>query len=497
MAEKKQRELTPFEQELKKAITKVREYKTIAEANIISLFWKNQELMYSYSNIKREDLSENMWKVYWQVAHDIVIKERKVLDEITVNFYLEKHPKLRVKFDEFGGYDKIVEAGQYVKEENIEGYVHELQKWNVVLNMLKNKFPVTDRISEFVDLNVEQIYDEYSLMLNHIFANAETDVKSYSLADGLDELIDKLDEGIMLGLGYYNMPLLNHETGGRLSGNLDMIGAVSNLGKSTIARNLCIPSAIENKEPLCIIINEESVDKTKQEMLIWVANIIFRHEMQKYTVRDGKFTDETKAILRKSAQWIRDNADDGLIRIIPFQRYTVELAMKVILKYAHAGYKHFIIDTLKLNADSKGDVAWLDLQQSSVKLYDLIKPENLNVHVLFTYQLGKAAVKQKYLSQDSLGMSKSVIDVCSTAILARALHQDELEGGRNELKVYRLDGKNGKTKIPVRLDKDKNYQIFFIAKNRSGSTSYQIVVENDLSRNRIVEVGICTVVQDW
>ena len=107
MADKKQRELTPFEQELKKATAKVREYKTIAEANIVSLFWKNTDLLYSYSNIKLEDLSENMWKVYWQIAYDIVIKERKVLDEITVNFYLEKHPKLQTKFLEYGGYDCI------------------------------------------------------------------------------------------------------------------------------------------------------------------------------------------------------------------------------------------------------------------------------------------------------------------------------------------------------------------------------------------------------
>lgn len=497
MAEKKQRELTPFEQELKKAIAKVREYKTIAEANIVSLFWKNQDLLYSYSNIKLEDLSENMWKVYWQVAHDIVIKERKVLDEITVNFYLEKHPKLKLKFEEYGGYSKIVDTGDYIREENLHGYVLELQKWNVVLNMLKNKFPVESRINEFVDLTVEQIYDEYSLMLNHIFANAETQIKSYSLSDGLDELIEKLDEGIMIGLDYYHMPMLNHEIGGRLCGSLDLIGAVSNLGKSTIARSLCIPSAIEKKEPLTIIINEESVDKTKSEMLIWVSNIIFKQDVQKYIVRDGKFTDETRAILKKSAQWLRDNADDGLIRIIPFQRYTVELAMKVIAKYAHAGCKYFIIDTMKLNANSNGEAAWLDLQQSSVKLYDLIKPENLNVHVLFTYQLGKAAVKQKYLSQDSLGMSKSVIDVCSSAILVRALHQDEFEGGKNELKVYRLDGKSGKTRIPVRLDKDKIYHIFFISKNRAGSTSYQIVVEADMSRNRFTEVGICTVIQDW
>lgn len=496
MAQKK-RELTPYEQELASAVKKIKEYKIIAEANVVSLFWKLPDLMYSYQNVKLSDISENMWKVYWQVAHDIVIKENKTLDDITVGFYLEKHPKLKAKFEEYGGYDKIVSAGEYVNEDNIESYVIDLQKWNVVIAMLKQKFPIADRISEFVDMKIEEIYDEYSIMLNHIFSNAETDVKSYSLSEGLDELIDKLDEGIMLGLDYSNMPLLNKETGGRLLGNLDILSAVSNLGKSTIARNMCIPSAIKNNEPLCIIINEESVDKTKQEMLVWVANIIFGYDLQKYYVRDGKFTPEIKDMLKKSAQWLKENADNGLVRIIPFQRYSVELAIKVISKYAHAGYKYFIIDTLKLNANSKGEMAWMELQQSAVKLYDVIKPSALNVHVLFTYQLGKSAVKQRYLTQDSLGVSKSVIDVCSTGIFVRALHQDEYEGGKNELKVFRLDGKNGKTKIPVKLNKEKNYQVFFIAKNRAGSTSYQIVVENDLSRNRMAEVGITVVEMDW
>lgn len=495
-AKKSETALTPYEQELRKAITKVREYKTIAEANIVSLFWKNPELMYAH-NIKLEDLHENMWKVYWTVANEIFIKEKKILDEVTVNFYLEKHPKLKDKLDEFGGYDNIISTGEYVKEDNLEGYIQELQKWKVVIQMLNKKFPIYDRISEFADMTAEDIYDEYSFMLNHIFVNIETDVKGYDLADGLEDLIDRLDEGFMIGLEYYNMPLLNHETGGRLCGNLDMVSAISNLGKSTIARNLCIPSAISKREPLCIIINEESVDKTKQEMLVWVANIILKHDVQKYVVRDGKFTDETKNVLKESAQWIRDNANDGLVRIVPFQRYSVELAMKVISKYSHAGYKHFIIDTMKLNANSNGEMAWMELQQSTVKLYDLIKPSNLNVHVLFTYQLGKAAVKQRYLTQDSLGVSKSVIDVVSTAILARAVHDDEFEGGKNELKVFRLDGKNNRTKIPVKLSKDKSYLIFFIAKNRSGSTSHQIIVEVDFSRNKIAEIGICHVPVDF
>ena len=75
---------------------------------------------------------------------------------------------------------------------------------------------------------------------------------------------------------------------------------------------------------------------------------------------------------------------------------------------------------------------------------------------------------------------------------------DEYTGERRELKIYRLEGKNGKTKIPVKLDKDKHYQIAFIIKNREGSANrYQVVFEHDMSRNIMKEIGITNVPVDF
>jgi replicative DNA helicase len=91
-----------------------------------------------------------------------------------------------------------------------------------------------------------------------------------------------------------------------------------------------------------------------------------------------------------------------------------------------------------------------------------------------------------------------MIDPASTCIMVRNLFDDEYPGGKNELKVYRLEGKNGKTKLPVTLNKDKNYQILFIVKNREGSANqYQLVIEHDLSRNILKEVGITVVPVDF
>ena len=59
-------------------------------------------------------------------------------------------------------------------------------------------------------------------------------------------------------------------------------------------------------------------------------------------------------------------------------------------------------------------------------------------------------------------------------------------------------GGNKKTKIPVKLDKEKHYMLTFIGKNRFGSTDeVTIVSECDLSINDYHDIGYCVVPEDY
>jgi hypothetical protein len=487
----KKRQLSAFEEEILKSYKKVMEYKVICEANIVSLLWKNTELFHTYSLVL-EDFTENMWKVFWQIAYDIVVKEGKELDEITTEFYLEKHPKLKAKYDNYGGYEKIIATSEYVKESNMESYVDEIHKWNAVLKLIKKKFPVYNKISEFVDMSAEDIYDEYEAILNDIFINIEGDVKSYAIADGIYDLIEELDKGNALGMPYHNMKMITRETGGQYLGSITLVGGLSNVGKSTFARNTTIPSCLEHDEPLVIMINEEGKKKWQRELIVWVANNIYKNDLQKYTVRDGKYSKEVKDLIYECAKWIEDKDKEKKIRIIPFQKYKTSLACKTISKYASLGVKHFILDTFKADAGKTDANTWLIAQQAMVDINDIVKPEAKNLHILITFQLGKGSAKQRYYTQDNIGVFKNIVDPASTCIMIRDLMNDEYDDEPRKLKVCRLEGKYGRTEIPVKLNKDKRYQIIFIVKNREGSAnSYQIVCEHDLSRNLLKEIGIC------
>ena len=497
MAEKKK--LTPYQEEKLKCAKQVKEYKVACEANIVSIFYKKPELMYDYQ-LKLEDFSENTWRVYWQIAYDIIVKEKKsVLDDITVGLYLEKHSKLKQKYDEYGGYDTIDKATEYIKTSNISGYVNELKKWETVIRMIASGFPVTDRIKEFVDMSLDEIYKEYDALLNHIFINAEEDVMSYSLSDGIYDLIERLNEGIAVGLPYDNMPILTKETGGQLPGNITLVGGLSNMGKTTLTRTMLIPSAVKYGERLVILVNEEGKAKWQRELIVWVANNIYKTDLQKFVVRDGKFSDEVKELLYKCADWIAEKSENNMLTIIPFSRYETQKAIRVIKKYASLGVKYFILDTYKADAGSRSDRMWLDMQQNMVDIYDTVKAEGgKNVHITITFQLAKSSARQRFYSQDNIGMAKSIIDPASTCLMLRDVFEDEYTGERNELKVYRLDGKNNKSKIPVKLDHDKHYQLIFIVKNREGAANnIQIVCEHDMSRNLLKEVGFTSVPVDF
>lgn len=498
MAEKNSKQLTPFQKEMLETAKKIIEFKTAAEANIVAILYKAPDELYNV-NLTLDDFSINTWRVFFQIAHDIVLVEKKnILDDITVGLYLEKHHKLRSKYEEYGGYDTIASAMGYVKVENLDGYISELRKWKVLIKLCKEGYPVKDRLSEFADMTSEQIYNEFEGFLNDTFSNIDSDVKSYDICSGIHELIEKLDTGSAIGLPYYDMPILSKETGGQYVGSITLLGGISNAGKSTVARSTTIPSIIKQNEKIVIMINEDSFAKWQREMLVWICNNILKYDIQKHTIRDGKYTTEVKAKLHEAANWLEEKTKDHMITIIPFLQYQTSKAIKEIKKYASMGVKYFILDTFKMDAGKVSSNSWMEMQQAMVSIKDTVKSEALNVHILITFQLEKGSSVMRYYTQNNIGMAKNIVDVASTCIMVRDIFDDEYTDEKRALNVYKIAGKYGESRLPQKLDKNKKYQIFFITKNQEGAAnSYQIVVEHDKSRNIIREIGITNVMPDF
>lgn len=117
MADKKQK-ITPFQEEQSKVLKRIREYKLGDEANVVSMLYKNPELLYD-ATLTLNDFADNVWKVYYTIVSDLVLVEKKtVVDDITIGMYLEKHPKLSAKYSEYGGYATIQSSKEYTNVSN-------------------------------------------------------------------------------------------------------------------------------------------------------------------------------------------------------------------------------------------------------------------------------------------------------------------------------------------------------------------------------------------
>lgn len=492
------RELTPFEKEKYETGQIILNYLLPSEANVVASFWKYPEVMYDFRDVDLSSFHTNTWRVYWQIAHDIFIKEKKEsLDELTVSFYLEKHLKLKDKYDEYGGYDTIIKAGSYIKKENIVGYVLDLQKWNAVFEMNKRGFPVKEQLSDFADMSLDEIYATLQAQINNTFLKHSDSLnKSYDVSDNIDDLIESLEAGSEVGLPYGGMPLLNQFTGGCMLGNITLVGGVTNAGKSTFVRDVHIPTLIMNNEKCVIMINEEDLSRIQRELIVWYVNNKLHFDLQKYVLKEGVWNDETKSKIMEAVEWLKSMKSQNLLTVIPFKTYTTSNAIKVINKYSALGVKYFILDTFKADSTSAANEnVRIQMIMNMTALYDTIKPANKNVHLLCTMQLNKAAVRQTYYALDNVGESKGIVDVASTAIMMRKVFDNEKLGGTKELKVYQdeIDAQGIVHQKIVPLDPKKTYQVFFTVKSREGSTERQTVCEVDFSRNIYKEVGYCNV----
>ena len=124
-----------------------------------------------------------------------------------------------------------------------------------------------------------------------------------------------------------------------------------------------------------------SASPRRKEIL---QNTKLNFDIQKHTVRDGKYSDEVKSKLHEAANWLQNKTQNHMITIIPFLQYHTSKAIKEIRKYAALGVKYFILDTFKMDAGKVGNNSWLEMQQSMVDIKDVIKSEALNVHILIT-----------------------------------------------------------------------------------------------------------------
>ncbi|MGD2351993.1 hypothetical protein ACP8H2_09600 [Bacillus subtilis] len=477
-------------QEFRDMLKKV---KNTAESYVVLSIYKNTELYFD-TKLTTDDFHDPTWKLYFALADKLIQKGIRVLDDIVVGLRAAENEALQKMYEEYGGYQTIANGVAFVQEDNFDSYLMDIKKYNALLKLHDLGFPVMEKFDGYKVMSIDRIQQLLEATLDTIFADAEVEEKVEDLRDGLWQTVLDAHEGKMRGFPYYS-DLLTEYVNGQALGNITMLSANSGIGKTFLSLAQILPNMIEFEEKLLIVANEEDSVKWKKEIITWVVNNVLGKNFQKMRFNQGEFTKEELDLLKEGVDWLEKQMKEGNITFINFNSFSMSKAIKTIKKQSSInGIKYFILDTLKLDSDAVNEnaQAWLQLQQGMVKLYDLVKPSNRNLHVWVTYQLGKSALMTRYLSQNSLGVSKNVVDVVSTLLLARKALDSEREGGKNEVIVKTKDGK----KVKMKNDENIEYFIIFLGKNRMGSTARQLVFEVDMGRNIVRDFGTCNIPQD-
>lgn len=513
------------------------------ESRLISCMWKNPELFLE-TDLTKDDFSHNEWRTVFIIGQDLVKKDgAKVLqDAQAVDSYLSKHKKLAEvwnSIDGDGSFLRVTEVTSHMNTDNYEVYLTNFKKLKIILRLVEEKILIIDEktLSTLMDMTIDDLYYNYEEKINQIFSTSTTKEKVYDIYTGIEESIERWNEGEAMGLLLNGLEGFSRSIGGIPNGGVSLIGGISNSGKSSVVRNTIFPMAVPSQEQwdeynefvkeekikqadfekqgieyeidkpdfpnkTVIFMNEEGIDKWQRELLVWVVNNKVLNgdnnpKVHKKTLVEGDFKDKKfsenkndtyNKWLLEGVKWMRQYIPSQHIVFLPLEKFSTKDTIKRIKKYASQGYENFVIDTFKMDNtdDAKVDNnTRLQLVQNMTHLYNTAKPDGKNVRIICTVQLSKAYTLQRYLSQECLAESKNIIDVCALGIFIRRVWQDELAGGSKELRYKKYDDNT----TEYTLAPNFNYILLFPVKTREGSCDRQCVAQVNWSTNEIKELG--------
>ena len=474
------------------------------EGIYIGSIFKKPELLLEFNIPLNNFNNRSPWKIYYAIAREMVLNKRyETLDNLSVDSFINDNAedKLKSAYVALGGFSPIDDMVNIVEEDNIEEHYNSVLKYHTISKLIGVGYDVALIWDDIKSLGYQEIAHYVESKINSVFVDIDLDnnEKVVDLADGLYEMIDEANKGLLKGLPY-NSRMVNSVLNGMKRGEMAYFSAMSGVGKSYLMTIIAAFAVVERGEKILIMTNEEGQAKFQRELITYAANNYIKQYderfkgkphlwVEKNSFRNGNFDKDTLALMYAGADWVKEKIGQGKLNFIDLSSFSTDKAIRLIKQYkTKFNVNYFVIDTFKHDnniGSSLGDNSWLDLQQASVKLYNTIKESNLNVFLLLTYQISKQ--KRAYLDQTSLGIAKNVIDVADTLVLVRMMFKSEQEGG---LKVIGANGED------VTLSPDNDYMILFFDKNRAGTVSRQVVLKVDFGRNMINDVGFTKVSED-
>jgi hypothetical protein len=206
----------------------------------------------------------------------------------------------------------------------------------------------------------------------------------------------------------------------------------------------------------------------------------------------GHFSVEEWKMLDEAKQWLAQYKSQLLF--VQLFDYSISTIKKIIHKFSKLGYGTFFYDTAKPE-DESSDKAWAVFTENSKELFQIANTED--IILICTAQLSGMTIGQRYLNVGCLAKAKAIKEVASQIVMIRNLWEDEYTQENHDIRPYNMfrdedTGRYTNTKQYFETDKNKQYAVIFVDKNRFGRDGFQLLYQKQLDFNTWHELGFCT-----
>lgn len=300
----------------------------------------------------------------------------------------------------------------------------------------------------------------------------------------ITELYNYYDEWLALSKQDYEVgypigsDLIKELTLGIPKGKLVLYCAGVGQGKTSSSIPLfALPNIIKGNN--VTVISNEQTEKDYTNMLVTTVlhtQIQGTDKIMRQDVLKHDFTSFQDKKVIEAVEWLK--AQKGQVTFISLYDYSIKEVREIIeYQKKERNSNLFLYDTLKIPEENSNGVSHDELNKYVSRLFDLAR--GYEVSIVASTQLTVTSMSNKILTLSDIGTSKRIADCAEVALAFRELTDEE------KVECKPID-KNGKE---IKLNKDKHYIVYFVLKNRNGSTNKQVIAEFNQDFNVIKDIG--------
>ena len=468
------------------------------EGNVVGVLLSDLTL-FDDCGLENKDFVTGHGRMLFTLGQQLRNKGLSNFDEIT--FISNANEELRDKIqNELGGFKSIQNVIDAVSVKNMDAYIDELNKRNILMSLYRKNFNIFEEMildngkkvvpyALFEKMSSSEVLDWYESQVTTLTKKINSSkIVEEGYVDFDDSFLESLTNQEELGLDFGNagkniknetihtFEFLSRQLMGLRHGTLSAFAAASGVGKSTwlVGLLMSLVAGEDNNHKVCLVSNESVIKDIKIQFLAWFcARYLDEWKITKTKLISGNLTNDEKQIIQKAKKCFREKFAKK-IKLVTLadadSHLTCQILKNAILR---DGVDIICVDTFKLSMDNRSENFWLSLVADTRSLAELCL--KYNVIGLMTVQLAINSQNRSFLTAECLSQSKAIKEVLSNLVLIRQAYPS-LEFSSDSpyyIKPFRSkqNEKGEWIEEPYLPDPTKTYRVIFVDKARRGITS--------------------------